>query len=101
MEAFTGSMGKGCPMTPVEAIIISKINNDVIEEQILDKLKRGITYWDAYGGYTKDKAKVMYTIVSKYEVPTLRRIVHEANPNAFVVFKEGLAINGNFIKRLE
>ena len=85
----------------VEAIIISKVNNDVIEDQIMEKLQRGITYWDGYGGYTGDKSKIMYTIVSKYEVPTLRRIVHEANPQAFVVFKEGLAVNGNFVKRIE
>ena len=54
----------------------------------------------AYGGYTDEKSYVMYTIISKYEVPTLKRIVHEANPHAFTVFKEGANVSGNFIKRL-
>lgn len=84
----------------VEAIIISKKNNDVIEREIMEKLQRGITYWEAYGGYTNDKSYVMYTILSKYEVPTLKRIVHNANPQAFTVFKEGPHVSGNFIKRL-
>ncbi len=84
----------------VEAIIISKKNNDIIEKEIFDKLKRGVTYWEAYGGYTNEKSYVMYTILSKYEVPTLRRIVHNANPQAFTVFKEGAHVKGNFIKRL-
>lgn len=84
----------------VEAIIISKTNNSQIEEQVMKELNRGITYWEAFGGYTGDKTYVMYTVLSKYEVATLRRIVHSANPNAFMVVKEGLTVNGNFIKRL-
>ena len=84
----------------VEAIIISKKNNDLIEKKIMEEMQRGITYWEAYGGYTKEKSYVMYTVISKYEVPTLKRIVHEANPQAFTVFKEGPHVSGNFIKRL-
>ncbi len=84
----------------VEAIIISKKNNDLIEKKIMEEMQRGITYWEAYGGYTNEKSFVMYTIISKYEVPALKRIVHEANPQAFTVFKEGPHVSGNFIKRL-
>ena len=84
----------------VEAIIISRENNDMIEQQVLKDLNRGITYWDAYGGYTGEKLSVMYTILSKYEVPTLRHIVYSCNPGAFMVVKEGLTVNGNYIKRL-
>lgn len=84
----------------VEAIIISKAKNDLIEHQILEELKRGVTYWEAYGGYTGEKTDVMYIVLSKYEVPTLRRIVYGYNPSAFMVVKEGLSVNGNFIKRL-
>ncbi len=84
----------------VEAIIISKKNNDIIEKRILKEMQRGITYWEAYGGYTNEKSYVMFTMISKYEVPTLKRIVHEANPQAFTVFKEGANVSGNFIKHL-
>lgn len=84
----------------VEAMIISKKNNDIIEQEILEKLQRGITYWDAYGGYTDEIGRVMYTVISKYEVPTLKRIVKKANPNAFTVFKEGSQVSGNFIRKL-
>ena len=84
----------------VEAIIISKENNEQIEHEILQQLNRGITYWTAKGGYTGDEVDVLYTVLSKYEVATLRRIIHEANPKAFMVVKEGLSVNGNFAKRL-
>lgn len=42
----------------------------------------------------------LHTVLSPNEIGPLRRIVYEANPNAFMVVKEGLSVNGNFIKRL-
>ena len=84
----------------VEAIILSKVGNQQIEARVLQELGRGITYWDARGGYTGDEIQVLYTVLSKYEVPHLRRIVQEENPQAFVVLKEGLTIRGHFIRNL-
>lgn len=85
---------------PVEALILSKVNNDVIEQQVLKRLSRGLTCWKAKGGYTAESVDVLYIVLSKYEIDILRDIVYTANPNAFVVMKEGLSVEGNFIKRL-
>lgn len=84
----------------VEAIIISKTNNKLIEENIMKKLHRGITYWNAQGGYTGEEVDVLYTVLTKYEIDTLKRIVYGANPKAFMVIKEGLSVDGNFVKRV-
>lgn len=84
----------------VEAIIISKTNNDLIEQNILQELHHGITHWNAHGGYTEENADVFYTVISKFEIATLKRIVYSANPQAFMVVKEGISVNGNFVKRL-
>ena len=84
----------------VEAIIVSKEGNEQIEQRIMKELGRGITYWTAKGGYTGDEVDVLYTVLSKYEVSSLRRIVHEINPHAFMVVKEGLSIRGNFKRKL-
>ncbi|HIX65200.1 MAG TPA: YitT family protein [Candidatus Anaerotruncus excrementipullorum] len=84
----------------VEAIIISKVGNQEIEQRIMAELGRGITYWTAKGGYTGEDVDVLYTVCSKYEVAHLRRIVHDINPQAFMVVKEGLSIRGNFTRKL-
>jgi uncharacterized membrane-anchored protein YitT (DUF2179 family) len=84
----------------VEAIILSKTNNDQIEAQILKRLGRGITCWKAKGGFTGENIDVLYTVLSKYEIGILKDIVYTANPQAFMVVKEGLSVDGNFIKRL-
>jgi len=84
----------------VEAIIISESGALEIEKEIMEKLRRGVTYWEGYGGYTNKQKTVMYTIISKYEVATLKKIIKNTDPHAFAVFKEGVGISGNFKKRL-
>ena len=74
--------------------------NQEIEQRIMAELGRGITYWTAKGGYTGEDVDVLYTVCSKYEVAHLRRIVHDINPQAFMVVKEGLSIRGNFTRKL-
>ncbi len=84
----------------VEAIIISKANNGRIEKSILEEIKRGVTCWDASGGYTGDKTEIMFIILSKYEVPALRKVVYDNNPEAFMVVKEGITVHGNYLRKL-
>ena len=40
------------------------------------------------------------TIISKYEVTKLRKMVHEVDPNAFIIMNDDIDVDGNFIKRL-
>ncbi|MBQ6315057.1 MAG: YitT family protein [Mogibacterium sp.] len=82
----------------VQAMIITK--SDDVADAILYKLKRGATEWDGIGSYTGDQAHVLMTVLSKYEVPTLIRLVHEIDPNAFITIHEKAQIYGNFQKRL-
>ncbi|MEG2489428.1 YitT family protein, partial [Anaerorhabdus sp.] len=72
----------------------------LIDKALTHGLHRGVTYWKGNGGYTDENTFVIMTIVSKQEVNKLKEIVHQHDPNAFVIFNEGLNIDGNFEKRL-
>lgn len=71
-----------------------------ISNAIIDSLGRGVTNWDGCGAYTNEKTYVLVTVISKYEVPRLKRIVHRIDPSAFMIFSEGMGVTGNFEKRL-
>jgi uncharacterized membrane-anchored protein YitT (DUF2179 family) len=71
-----------------------------ISAAIMEELHRGVTNWDGEGAYTHKTAYVLFTIISKYEVSRLRRIVRSIDPQAFVIFMEGAQVDGNFEKRL-
>ena len=80
------------------AMIFTK--NDQIQESIMSETGRGVTFWKGAGAYTKTDTYILLTVINKYEVPQLKRIIQQHDPNAFIIFNEGLNISGNFEKRL-
>lgn len=83
-----------------EVIIISQHNNAEIQQALMKEMRRGVSYWDGYGAYTGEGRRVIYIVVSKYELPNLRKIVARIDPKAFISVKNGVDITGNFEKRL-
>lgn len=83
-----------------EVIIISKHNDAEIQNAIIHEMRRGVSYWDGYGAFTGESSRVLYTVVSKYELPKLKKVVARIDPKAFVSVKDGIAVSGNFEKRL-
>lgn len=71
-----------------------------VQTQIMQTMRRGVTFWKGAGAYTQSDTFILITVISKYEVPQIRKIVKEADANAFMIFNEGMSISGNFEKRL-
>lgn len=84
----------------VEVNIITKINTHDMEQDILNKLHRGVTKLHAEGEYTEEPVTMLYVLVSKYEINHLRRIIDRHDPHAFVVAKPNAVIYGNYLKKL-
>ena len=66
----------------------------------MTKLVRGVTKWNATGGYTGQDTSILYIVLSKYEVSYLKKIIKKHDPDAFVVVNEGANIEGNYLKKL-
>jgi uncharacterized membrane-anchored protein YitT (DUF2179 family) len=56
-----------------------------IAARILDELERGVTLLDGTGAYTGENRPVLYVVITRAEVATLKAIVHEIDPDAFMV----------------
>lgn len=80
------------------AMIFTK--NDDVKETIMRETGRGVTYWKGAGAYTKTDTYILVTVISKYEVAQIKKIIYTHDPKAFVIFNEGMSISGNFEKRL-
>lgn len=83
----------------VEAKIISK-KYEEMEQAIMNDLKRGVTKWTSVGSYTGEEGRVLCVLLSKYELPQLRLIVREFDPNAFLIINENVNVQGNFLKKM-
>lgn len=84
----------------VEVNIITKANSTALEKEVFDELGRGITKWNTLGAYTYEQSHILYIMLSKYEVNRLKAIVRKHDPNAFIVVNEGVAVDGNYLKKL-
>lgn len=69
-------------------------------ETIRDRLGRGSTYTDAYGGYSNEQYKEITCVINRLEDSKIKQIIQEIDPNAFVVVYDVAEVKGgNFRKK--
>jgi uncharacterized membrane-anchored protein YitT (DUF2179 family) len=75
-------------------------NPTTVRREILNDLERGVTLLRAEGGYTGAERMVLFTVVNNREIPTLREIVRQADPDAFMVVSPSHEVLGEGFKPL-
>ena len=73
----------------VRTAMIVTTEAETIAERLLEKLQRGVTILEGTGAYTGAARPVLYCVISRAEVATLKAIVDEVDAHAFMVI--GLA----------
>lgn len=58
---------------------------EAISNRILEDMERGVTVLEGKGAWTGAPRPVLYCVISRAEVAILKMIVHEADPQAFMV----------------
>ena len=48
-----------------------------IDDRIMKEMHRGVTYWQGKGAYTNEDSLILVTVISKYEISQLKKIVKE------------------------
>ena len=56
-----------------------------VSQQVLQQLLRGVTVLEGTGAFTGADRPVLYCVITRAEVVTLKAIVHEVDPRAFMV----------------
>ena len=67
-----------------KAVLIISEHYEEIRQRILDELDRGGTYLHGEGMYNHDEKKIIFTSISRKQLPVLIHFVHEIDANAFV-----------------
>jgi uncharacterized membrane-anchored protein YitT (DUF2179 family) len=69
----------------VRTALIVTSHPEAVVKVILYDMERGITQMNARGGYTGEQRTVLYCVVSRSEIPQIKALVREADPQAFMV----------------
>lgn len=73
---------------------------DAVAKHIMDDLTRGVTSWTGKGMYSGQGKQVLYVVVTRSEVAQLKTLIHEVDPDAFVVIGQAHEALGEGFKRL-
>ncbi len=74
---------------------------EAIKARILDEMRRGVTVLSASGGYTGKQRPVLLCALTVTEVPHLKSLVADADPQAFVIVSPAQEILGKGFDTLE
>ena len=81
----------------VSAIIITAKGKKIANE-ISRILNRSITILEGKGYYSDTQKDVLYCVVNRFEVVTLKKIIFKADPNAFITFSAISDVMGTPVK---
>lgn len=83
-----------------QMILFTKEKSDALPRAIMDRLDRGVTYWEGTGAYTGDGVRVLCICLSKYEISAVEEVLHQFDPHAFFIIQNGVHAGGNFENHL-
>ncbi len=82
-------------------VLIITRDPHAVAQRVMTDLQRGITMWSGVGMYSGQERQILLCIVSRAEVNPIKAIVHEADPQAFVVIGEAYEALGEGFKPLQ
>lgn len=82
------------------AYIISEESGE-IAGRIMQRLERGVTGIPARGLYSGRDTQMLYCVISNREVAVLKDLVHEVDPNAFVIVSDVREVLGEGFRQRE
>lgn len=85
----------------VQALIFTRLDENILGNFIIEKLGRSCTYWSGIGAYTGGTVHVLCVCLSKFEIDELLHTVHTIDPHAFLTVQEGVRVYGEFRRKVE
>ena len=59
-------------------------SREAIVAALMAELSRGVSYWDAVGGFTGEKRTIIVCTIYRPQVNDLKRIIARLDPSAFI-----------------
>jgi uncharacterized membrane-anchored protein YitT (DUF2179 family) len=82
------------------ATVITQMPEEVAQAAMM-RMGRGVTRWQATGGYTGADRPILFIVISRAETATLKAIVSEADPRAFVVIGQAQEVYGEGFRQFD
>ena len=81
------------------AITIISKRSDEIRQAITHQTQRGVTVYEARGGFSSQPIDVLYCVVTRLEIHRIKRIIEEHDPGAFLTTHSLTEAGGGLLRR--
>jgi len=81
------------------AITIISPEHALIRERITSRLDRGVTVYKGHGGLSGQEQEILYCVVTRLEIGSVKQIAKEIDPRAFIVSHPLADVEGGVVKR--
>lgn len=81
------------------SVMVVTSQYDEIAEALMNQMGRGVTLLHGEGGYSKEKRKIIYCIVTRLEIDKLKNMVLDFDESAFVTINPVNDIVGGRVRR--
>jgi len=71
---------------------------DIIRDELLKSVYRGITVQEGYGAYTKEQKQILTIVCTRFETAQIKKIVRKHDPSAFINIFETIEVDGSFAR---
>ncbi len=84
-----------------KVMMIITLNHQSIADELMENMNRAVTFIDCVGAYENVDKKLIYTVVSPREIPSIKKIITKNDPRAFYSISDSLEVKGyRFKERL-
>jgi uncharacterized membrane-anchored protein YitT (DUF2179 family) len=81
------------------AITIISPEHALIRERIISRLDRGVTIYKGHGGLSGQEQEILYCVVTRLEIGSVKQIAQGLDPRAFIVSHPLADVEGGVVKR--
>ncbi|HJV45600.1 MAG TPA: YitT family protein [Bacillota bacterium] len=79
-------------------LMIMTNKGDELQEALLSHFQRGVTVLEGKGAYTKQSRSVLIMVISRFELPSVQKVIKETDSQAFVDILSTVSVMGKFAK---
>jgi uncharacterized membrane-anchored protein YitT (DUF2179 family) len=82
-----------------KSVMIISDKAEQISMLLMLDLGKGVTFLTGKGGFTKSEKNVIYTVITRFEIGRLKKLVNIIDPNSFVIISDVHEVMGGNLKR--
>jgi uncharacterized membrane-anchored protein YitT (DUF2179 family) len=82
------------------AVIIVSEHSEVIRREIIRALNRGVTVYKGRGGLSGTEQDILFCVVTRLEIGSVREVVRELDEAAFIVVHTLSNVEGGVVKKI-